>query len=95
MAVGVTDRLCSCRRFGYPLGILRAAEGGKSDMSQQKVRPKVIWGIILLIATPVLLFVKPVSTAAILRDLALIIWWAFIIWLLVTGFKEPEPTDSK
>jgi len=64
-------------------------------MSQRSYRPKVVWGIILLILTPVLLFVKPVSTAAILRDLALVIWWAFIIWLLVTGFRESKPTDSK
>lgn len=64
-------------------------------MSQKRVRPKVVLGIILMVATPVLLFVKPVSRPAILRDLALVIWWAFIIWLLVTGFREPKPTDSK
>lgn len=64
-------------------------------MSQQKVRSKLIRGIILLILTPALLLVKPVSKAAILRDLALAIWWAFISWLLVTGFKESKPADSK
>jgi hypothetical protein len=64
-------------------------------MGQQRVRLKVVWGIILLIATPVLLFVKPVSKTTILRDLALVIWWAFILWLLVTGFKEPKPPDPK
>jgi hypothetical protein len=64
-------------------------------MSQQSVRPKVIWGIILLFLTPVFLFVKPVSKPALLRDLVLLIWWAFIIWLLVTGFRESKPTDSK
>jgi hypothetical protein len=70
-------------------------EGGKSGVSQQGFRPKVVAGVILLIVTPVLLFVKPISTAAILRDLALAIWWAFIIWLLVTGFREPKPPVSK
>jgi hypothetical protein len=56
---------------------------------------KTFWGILLLILTPVFLFVRPVSNAAILRDLVLVIWWAFIFWLLVTGKKESKPTDSK
>jgi hypothetical protein len=52
-------------------------------------------GILLLILTPVGLFVKPASGGAVIRDLVLVAWWAFVIWLLVTGFKEPKPTDSK
>jgi predicted permease len=63
-------------------------------MSAQGVRWKIVSGIVLLIATPVLLFEKPVSKPAIVPDIALVIWWAFIIWLLVTGFREPRPTDS-
>jgi hypothetical protein len=42
-----------------------------------------------------LLFEKPVSKSAIVHDPALVIWWAFIIWLLVVAFKEPKPTNSK
>ena len=56
---------------------------------------KIFWGILLLILTPVLLFVRPVTKAAVLRDLLLVIWWAFIAWLLVTGMKESKPTNSK
>jgi hypothetical protein len=63
--------------------------------STKRVRPKVVVGILLLILTPVFLFVKPTTGWAIIRDLMLLIWWAFILWLLVTGFKEPKPTDSK
>jgi ABC-type uncharacterized transport system permease subunit len=55
----------------------------------------MFWGILLLILTPVFLFVRPVTKAAALRDLLLVIWWAFILWLLVTGRKESRPTDSK
>ena len=58
----------------------------------KRVRPKVVVGILLLILTPVSLFVKPATGNAVVRDLALLIWWAFVIWLLVTGFKEPKPT---
>jgi hypothetical protein len=58
----------------------------------KRVRPKVVVGILLLILTPVGLFVKPATGNAIVRDLVLVIWWAFVIWLLVTGFKEPKPT---
>jgi hypothetical protein len=41
------------------------------------------------------LFVKPVSRAAILHDLALTIWWALIIWLLITGFQRIETDGLK
>jgi len=77
------------------LGSLRTTEVRKNGVSQRGVRPKVVWGIILLILTPIFLFVEPVSKAAILRDLAVLIWWTFIIWLLASGFKESKPTDSK
>jgi hypothetical protein len=35
------------------------------------------------------------SESAVVRDLLLVIWWAFILWLLITGKKESRPTDSK
>ena len=64
-------------------------------MSQQRASVKIFWGILFLFLTPVFLFVKPVTKAAALRDLLLVIWWAFIAWLLFTGRKESRPTDSK
>jgi cobalamin biosynthesis protein CobD/CbiB len=63
-------------------------------MNQQRVSVKLLWGVLLMILTPVLLFVRPVTKAAVLRDLLLVIWWAFILWLLVTGRRE-SPPDSK
>ena len=63
-------------------------------MSQQRAGLKMFWGILLLILTPVLLFVRPANEAAVIRDLLLVIWWAFIFWLLITGMKESKPTDS-
>ena len=59
------------------------------------VRVKVRPGIMLLILTPGCLFVRPVTNSAVLRDLMLVIWGAFILWLVVTGMKESKPTDSK
>jgi hypothetical protein len=56
---------------------------------------KVFWGIPLLFLTPVFLFVRPGTKAAVVRDLLLAAWWAFILWLLMTGKKESRPTDSK
>jgi hypothetical protein len=55
----------------------------------------MFWGMLLLILTPVFLFVKPTTGWAIVRDLVLVIWWAFVIWLLVTGLKESKPTNPK
>ena len=66
-----------------------------SGANEKRVRPKVVVGIILLILTPVGLFVKPATENDIVLDLVLVIWWTFVIWLLVTGFKEPKPTDPK
>jgi hypothetical protein len=64
-------------------------------VDEKKARPKVLVGILLLFLTPVFLFVKPTTGWAIVRDLGLLIWWAFIFWLLVTGLKQPKPTGSK
>jgi len=74
-------------------------EGGKSGSVNQAgsagSNVKLFWGLLLLILTPVFLFVKPTSKTAILRDLLLVIWWAFVFWLLITGKKESKPTNSK
>jgi hypothetical protein len=64
-------------------------------MNQQRSNYKMFWGMLLLILTPVFLFVKPTTGWAIVRDLVLVIWWAFVIWLLVTGLKESKPTNPK
>jgi hypothetical protein len=63
--------------------------------NQQTPRVKIFWGILLLFLTPVLLLVKPVTKAAVLRDLLLVIWWAFILWLLVTGMKGRYANRSR
>jgi hypothetical protein len=71
-------------------------EDGKSaSVDQQKGKGKLFFGVILLILTPVFLFVKPTTGWAVIRDLMLLIWWAFIFWLLVTGLTEAKPTNSK
>jgi quinol-cytochrome oxidoreductase complex cytochrome b subunit len=72
---------------------LRTSESG--SVNQQRASVKTFWGILLLFLTPVFLFVRPVTKAAVVRDLLLVIWWAFILWLLITGKKESKPTDSK
>jgi cobalamin biosynthesis protein CobD/CbiB len=64
-------------------------------VNQQRTNAKLFWGLLLLILTPVFLFVKPVTKEAVLRDVLLVLWWAFILWLLVTGKKESQGTDSK
>jgi hypothetical protein len=61
---------------------------------QQPSKAKFVLGLALLLLTPLSLFVRPVTIAAVLRDFLLVIWWAFIVWLLVTGMKESESTDS-
>ena len=71
------------------------SEHEKDSVNPQRASVKLFWGILLLFLTPVLLFVKPGTKAAVLRDLLLLIWWAFIFWLLVTGKKESRRTDSK
>lgn len=84
------------RGFASPLGNLRAAEGGKSgSVNSQKYNWKIVLGTLLLVFTPVFLFVKPVTERAILRDLVLVIWWSFVLWLIVSGLKATIPKDSK
>jgi len=71
-------------------------EGGTNgNVNQQRANGKIFWEILLLFLTPVFLFVKPVTKAAVLRDLLLVICWTFMFWLLVTGKKESRRTDSK
>jgi len=75
---------------------LRTVEGGTNgSVNQRRTSVKMVWGILLLILTPVFLFVRPVTKAAVLRDLLLVFWWAFVLWLLITGMRESRPTDSK
>ncbi len=64
-------------------------------MNSQGFNWKLVLGTLLLIFTPVLLFVKPATEGAVVRDLVLIIWWAFVLWLLVSGIKASKPTNSK
>jgi len=64
-------------------------------VNQQECKREDFLGILLLFLTPVFLFVRPITKTAVVRDLLLVIWWAFILWLLITGKKESRPTDSK
>jgi len=89
-------------RFLFSIGeniaislFIKRGKGTNGSVNHQRASVKMFWGIPLLILTPVFLFVRPVTKAAVLRDLLLAIWWAFIFWLLVTGAKESRPTDSK
>ncbi len=80
------------RDFSYPW----TAEGGTNgSLNQRRIGVKMFWGILLLFLTPVLLFVKPVTKAAVLRDLMLVFWWVFVVWLLVTGMRDSRRSDSK
>jgi hypothetical protein len=54
----------------------------------------MFFGALLLTLTPVF-FVKPVTEGAILRDLVLVIWLAFVLWLLISGLKASKATTSK
>jgi hypothetical protein len=73
-----------------------AAEGGKSgSVNSQRLNWKLVLGTLLLIFTPVLLFVKPTTEGAIVRDLVLVIWWAFVLWLLVSGIKASKQTNQR
>ena len=80
------------RDFTY----LPIAEGvTNGGVNQRRTSLKMGWGILLLILTPVFLFVRPITIAAFLRDLLLMLWWAFILWLLITGMRESRRTGSK
>lgn len=59
-----------------------AEEGTNGRVNQRKRDVKIFWGLLLLFLTPVFLFVSPVTKTAVLRDLLLVFWWAFIFWLL-------------
>jgi hypothetical protein len=64
--------------------------------NQQTPRVKIFWGILLLFLTPVLLFVKPVTKAAVLRDL-LLAYDLVGLHTLALGcrYERSGPTDSK
>ena len=62
---------------------------------ERRASVKTVWGLLLLILTPVFLFVKPITKAAVLQDLLLVFWWAFILWLLITGTRESRRRDSR
>ena len=85
---------CSDGKISISL-IFESRGGMNGSVNQQRAKVKMFWGVLLLILTPVFLFVRPVTKAAVLGDLLLVIWWAFVLWLLVTGMKESRPTDLK
>ena len=64
-------------------------------MNSQRFNWKIVLGTLLLIFTPVLLFVEPLTEQTMLRDLVLVIWWAFVLWLIVSGIKASKPKKSK
>jgi len=64
-------------------------------VNSQTYNWKIVLGAFLLIFTPLRLFVMPVTERAILRDLALVMWWAFVLWLLVSGRRATIPKKSK
>jgi len=70
-------------------------EDERSSENQARAQVKYFFGFLLLFLTPVFLFVKPVTKAAVLRDFLLVIWWVFIFWLLITGRRELQSTNSK
>jgi hypothetical protein len=51
----------------------------------------MFWGVLLLFLTPAFLFVRPATKPAVLRDVLIVFWWAFILWLLITGRRESKP----
>jgi hypothetical protein len=64
-------------------------------VNSQRYNWKIVLGTLLLILTPLRLFVKPITEGAILRDFVVVIWWAFVLWLIVSGLKATIPTNSK
>jgi hypothetical protein len=64
-------------------------------VNSQRFNWKIVLGTLLLIFTPLFLFVNPVTERAVLRDLVLVIWWAFILWLILAGIKASKSTNSK
>ena len=64
-------------------------------MNERRFNSKLVIGTLLLIFTPVSLFVKPGTEEAILVDLALVLWWVFVFWLIRSGVKESKSANSK
>lgn len=96
MAAGVSDRLWSVEDLVVRCEAYEQQRGERGgSVNSQMGNWKIFLGTLLLILTPAFLFVKPVTEGAILRDLALVIWWAFVLWLLVPGFNASRPTNSK
>jgi len=46
---------------------------------------KVVLGLILLVLTPISIFSIPNTAKHIGYDLAAIVWWSFVCWLLWSG----------
>jgi len=55
-------------------------------MPRQITKWKIAVGLPLLILSPIRFFVKPTTPEDITYDLVGIAWWAFILWLLWSGF---------
>jgi hypothetical protein len=85
MDAGLTDHVWSLR-FGTIGGMI-----GDQSREASSVRPrqytkwKFVLGLILLIASPIRIFTVPNTPERIGYDLAGVIWWAFVIWLLWSG----------
>ena len=54
-------------------------------MPRQRTQWKIVLGLILGMATPLRLFTVPSTAEHIGNDLALVVWWLFVGWLLVSG----------
>jgi len=72
--------------FGGIGGIIGDESRKSGLMPRQITKWKIAVGIPLLILSPIRFFVKPTTPESIGYDLAGLAWWAFIIWLLWTGF---------
>jgi len=64
-------------------------------VNQQRANVKDVPGDSASVPDPGVFVCKTCNQAAVLRDLLLVIWWAFILWLLVTGKKESSRSDSQ
>ena len=75
------------------LWVIQAKGGGSGSMNPHGETWKVVLGVILVIVTPLRLFVKPSGPESLLRDLALLLWWVFLLWLIVSGRKRRQLKD--
>jgi hypothetical protein len=75
------------------VGSPAAADGGKGGAQpRERTTWKIVLGVVLLIATPLRLFTVPNTARHLGLDLALGVWWIFVIWLVVTGgYGVPKP----